>query len=307
MNCFNYYHNLFLLFGMDVRDLEVFLAVTKHLNFTRAGEDIHLSQPTVSVRIGRLEEELGVELFEQVGKKVMLTEAGRLLELHARRVVTALDDARQAIEEFQGLERGSLRIGASTTPGMYLVPRIITEFKRQHPKIEIFLGIKNTRQVEEDIIKNEFDLGFVGGHLISDEVEAVLWRTDALVLIVPPGHPWASRRWVKLNDLANERFIVRERGSATRALVENNLGALKLSLAAAVELGNPEAVKQAVMGGLGMAVLSKFAVEPELKAKTLVALKVKGLNITRQLKIVYRKGKHLSRAAASFIETAQQL
>lgn len=289
---------------MDVRDLEVFLAVAKHLNFTRAGGEVHLSQPSVSVRIRRLEEELGVKLFEHTGKKVLLTEAARLLEPYARRVVTALADARQAIEEFQGLERGSLRLGASTTPGMYLVPRIIAAFKRQHPKINLHLSIKNTRQVEEDIIKDEFDLGFVGGHLISDEVEAVPWLTDELVLVVPPHHPLARSRRIKLNDLAKERFIFREQGSATRAVVENNLGALHLE--AAVELSNPEAVKQALMAGLGIAFLSKFAVEPELKAKTLVALKVKDLNITRQLKIVYRKGKHLSRAATAFIEMAQQ-
>src|SRR5688572_11443704 len=110
---------------MDVRDLQVFLSVAKHLNYTRAGEEIHLSQPSVSVRMRQLEEELGVKLFEQLGKRVALTEAGHLLVPYARRVVAALDDARHAIEELQGLERGTLRIGASTTPGMYLVPKVI--------------------------------------------------------------------------------------------------------------------------------------------------------------------------------------
>src|SRR5262245_43283784 len=136
---------------MDASDLKVFLAVAKHLNFTQAGAEVHLSQPSVSVRIRRLEEELGIKLFEPVGKKTALTEAGQLLEPYARRVLTALDDARIAIEEFQGLERGSLRIGASTTPGMYLVPRIIGPFARRHPKIEIHLIIANTRLVEEAI------------------------------------------------------------------------------------------------------------------------------------------------------------
>jgi len=279
--------------------------VARHLNFTRAGEAVHLSQPSVSVRIRQLEEELGVKLFEQVGKKVALTDAARLLEPYARRVVTTLDDTRHAIEEFQGLERGSLKIGASTTPGMYLVPRIIADFKRQYPKIDIRLSIKNTRQVEEEIVKNEFDLGFVGGHLISDEVEIVPWMTDEIVLIVPPGHPLARRRWIKPGDLAKEQFIYRERGSATRAVVENYLREAKLSLETAVELGNPEAVKQAVMGGLGIAFLSKLAVEAELKAKALVAVKVQGLKVNRELKIIHRKGKHLSRAATAFIETAQ--
>jgi DNA-binding transcriptional LysR family regulator len=292
---------------MDIRDLEVFLAVVKHLNFTRAGEEVHLSQPSVSVRIHRLEEELLVKLFDYVGKRVVLLEAGRLLEPYARHAVTALDNAQQAIKEFQGLELGSLKIGASTTPGMYLVPRIIAKFHSQHPKIAICLSIKNTGQVEEGIIKNEFDLGFVGGHLISDEIEMLPWLIDELVLIVSPGHPLARKRQVKPRDLAKERFIYREPGSATRAVVEKNLRELNLPLEAAVEMGNPEAVKQAVIGGLGIAFLSKFAIEAELKAKSLMAVNIQGIRINRELKIIHPKGRHLSRAALALIETAQPL
>ena len=292
---------------MDVRDFEVFLALVKHLNFTRAGEEVHLSQPSVSVRIRRLEEELQVKLFDYIGKKVVLLDAGRLLEPYAHHAVTALDNARQAIREFQGLERGSLRIGASTTPGMYLVPRIIAKFHGQHPKIAIRLSIKNTGQVEEGIIKNEFDLGFVGGHLISDEIEMLPWLTDELVLVVPPDHTLARRKQIKLSKLAKERFIYREPGSATRAVVEKKMRELNLPLEAAVELGNPEAVKQAVIGGLGIAFLSKFAIEMELKAKSLMAVKIRGVRINRELKIIHPNGRHLSRAAIALIETAQQL
>src|SRR5919199_832981 len=153
---------------MDVRDLEVFLSVAKHLNFTRAGDEVHLSQPSISVRIRKLEVDLNVKLFEQVGKRVALTEAGQTLIPYARRVVAALDDARLAVEELQGLERGTLRIGASTTPGMYLVPKIIARFKQHHPKVEVHLKIKDTQEVEEGVVNNEFDFGFVGGHLVAD-------------------------------------------------------------------------------------------------------------------------------------------
>jgi DNA-binding transcriptional LysR family regulator len=138
---------------MDVRGLEVFLSVATHLNYTRAGEEVNLSQPSVSVRIQQLETELGVKLFEQLGKKVVLTDAGLLLVSHARRVIAAIQDAKQALEELQGLERGLLRVGASTTPGMYLIPQIIAGFKELYPKIEIHLGIKDTRQVEEGVIR----------------------------------------------------------------------------------------------------------------------------------------------------------
>ncbi|HWP48650.1 MAG TPA: selenium metabolism-associated LysR family transcriptional regulator [Candidatus Limnocylindrales bacterium] len=291
---------------MDIRDLEVFLAVAKYLNFTRAGEEIHLSQPSISVRIHQLEEELGVKLFEQAGKKVLLTEAGHLLVPYARRVVADLENVRQVMKEYQGLEQGSLRIGASTTPGMYLIPRIITQFKGVYPKIDISLSIENTRRVEEGIVKNEFDLGFVGGHLINEEVETIPWLIDEIVLVVPSSHPLALQQQIKLIDLAKERLIFREPGSATRAVIENNFRTRNLQVKAAVELGNPEAVKQAVVSGLGIAFLSKFSVETELKAKVLVIVKVQELSISRELKMVYRKGKHLSRATKAFIEMAKQ-
>jgi len=173
---------------MDVRDLQVFLSVAKHLNYTRAGEEVNLSQPSVSVRMRELERDLGSKLFEQLGKKIALTEAGQLLVPYATRIIAAMSDARQAIDELQGLERGLLRIGASTTPGMYLIPRIVAHFKRRYPKIEVHLAVKDTRQIEDGVIRNEFDFGFVGGHLAGDEVDVLPWMTDHLVLVVPSSH-----------------------------------------------------------------------------------------------------------------------
>lgn len=293
------------MLNMDVRSLEVFLSVAKHLNFTRAGAEINLSQPSVSVRIRQLESELGVKLFEQLGKKVGLTEAGSLLIPHAHRVISAIQDASHAIDELQGLERGSLRIGASTTPGMYLIPKTIAKFKARYPRIEIQLGIKDTRQVEEGVARNEFDFGFVGGHLAGDEVEAQAWLTDQLVLVVAPGHALARKKSVKLEDLRKEKFILREPGSATRATIIRHLQQLNLSVQPLIELENPESVKKVVQSGLGIAFISMFAVETELKAKSLVALAVRGIDIRRELKIVHRRDKHLSRAARTFIEVAR--
>lgn len=306
MNCFDCYDSQLQCSGMDVRGLEVFLSVAKHLNYTRAGEEVNLSQPSVSVRIRQLEDELGVKLFEQLGKKVALTEAGQLLIPHARRVLTAIDDARQAIHELQGLERGSLRIGASTTPGMYLIPKTVAHFKERYPKIEIHLGIKDTRQIEAGVISNEFDFGFVGGHLVGEEVAVVPWMTDQLVLVVAPKHPLARKKSVKANDLRREKFIFRESGSATRAAIISHLEKATLQVEPIMEMENPESVKKAVQSGLGIAFISRFAVETELKAKSLVAVRVNGLAINRELKIVYRKDKHLGRAAQTFIEMARK-
>ena len=291
---------------MDARSLEVFLSVARHLNFTRAGEDVNLSQPSVSVRIRQLEGELGVKLFEQLGKRVNLTEAGLLLIPHARRVITAIADAKQSIDEWQGLERGSLRIGASTTPGMYLIPKTIARFKQRYPNIEIRLGIRDTRQIEAGVISNDFDFGFVGGHLAGDEVVVLPWLIDQLVLIVPPGHHLSRPKSIKVDILQKERFILRETGSATRAAIASHLQELHLKLDPIMEMENPESVKKGVQGGLGIAFISRFAVETELKAKSLVAVRVRGLEIRRELKIVYRKDKHLGRAAQTFINLASK-
>lgn len=291
---------------MDVRDLQIFLSVAKHLNYTRAGEEINLSQPSVSVRIQRLEHDLGTKLFEQLGKKIALTEAGNLLIPFANRVIGMMNDARDAIAELQGLERGSLRIGASTTPGMYVIPRAIAEFKQLHPKIQTHLSVKDTRQIEEGILKNEYDLGFVGGHLVGDDLEVEQWMTDDLILIVPLGHRLATKSTVTPRDLANEKFIIREQGSATRMVVSTHFKRCGITSDAVMEMTNPESIKKAVQNGLGVAFISAFAVETELQAKTLVAVKVKTLEIHRQLRIVHRKDKHLSRAAQTFIEVARK-
>jgi len=253
-----------------------------------------------------LERDLGSKLFEQLGRKIALTEAGQLLVPYATRIIATMSDARQAIDELQGLERGLLRIGASTTPGMYLIPRTVAHFKRQYPKIEVHLAVKDTRQIEDGVIRNEFDFGFVGGHLTGDEVEVLPWMTDHLILVVPFNHPLARKKSVKAADLRKERFIAREAGSATRAAVANHLQKADLKVESVMEMENPESVKKAVQSGLGIAFISRFAVETELKAKSLVAVRVKDLDINRELKIVYRKDKHLGRAAQTFIEMAQQ-
>jgi LysR family transcriptional regulator, transcriptional activator of the cysJI operon len=290
---------------MDVRDLQVFLSVSKHLNYTRAGEEINLSQPSVSVRIHQLESELRVKLFEQLGKKVVLTDAGQLLVPYANRVIAAVDDAHHAVDELQGLERGSLRIGASTTPGMYLVPQVVARFKRSHPKIDIHLRIKDTREVEDGVLNNEFDFGFVGGHLAAAEVSAHAWLTDELLLVVSPDHRLRNKKAVRKQDLEGESFIVRESGSATRATIVTQLQQANFELETVIEMENPESIKKAVQSGLGIAFISKFAIATELKAKTLTAIRVRDLTINRELKIVHRKDKHLSRAAVAFIEMAR--
>lgn len=189
---------------------------------------------------------------------------------------------------------------------MYLIPLTVAYFKRRYPKIEVSLAVRDTRQIEDGVIRNEFDFGFVGGHLAGDEVEVLPWMTDHLILVVPPNHVLTRKKSVKIADLRKEMFILREAGSATRAAVAHHLKKADLEVETVMEMENPESVKKAVQSGLGIAFISKFAVETELKAKSLVAVGVTGLDINRELKIVYRKDKHLGRAAQTFIDMARK-
>jgi DNA-binding transcriptional LysR family regulator len=248
---------------MEIRDLRVFLTVSRHLNFTRAGEELHLSQPSVSARMSALQRELGAKLFEQIGKRTVLTETGKVLVPYATKVIAALDDAYHAIGELQGLQRGLLTIGASTTPGMYVLPKVIAEFKRLHPRIEVRLRIRDTHQIENAVAANEFDFGFVGGHLAAKDVEVLPWRTDTIILIVPPKHSLTCRKSVKPKDLEKESFVLRETGSATQATIASHLETKGIQLNSIGELENPESVKRAVESGLGIAFISGLAVETD--------------------------------------------
>ena len=190
-------------------------------------------------------------------------------------------------------------------PATYLVPGIIAQFKKDYPRIEIRLSVKDTQRVEEAILENEFDFGFVGGHLVSREVEVTPWIIDEIQLVVAPNHPFAKRNRIRLRDLKGERFIFREAGSATQAAVSAALQDVSTEIERVLEADNPGVAKQAVQSGLGVAFISIFAIRTELRAKTLKTVKVQGLNISRELKIVHRKDKHLSRAARTFIEAAR--
>jgi DNA-binding transcriptional LysR family regulator len=190
-----------------MRQLEVFLAVAKAGSFRRAADGLHLSQPALSQHVGELERGLGARFFDRRGRTVTLTEAGRILEDHALRLFATLAGAREAIAELDGVGRGTLVIGASTTPGIYLMPALMGAFERAYPGISVDLRIANSRVIEEQIRANELDLGVVGAHgLRAGEKCLAATLLDELVLIVPPAHPWAGRRRLDPSRLPQERL-----------------------------------------------------------------------------------------------------
>lgn len=287
---------------MTLRQLEIFLAVARARSFRRAADRVALSQPALSQQIKELERELATAVFDRLGRTVELTEAGRVLEEHAQRVFATLQGAHEAIGELRGLDRGALRLGGSTTPGIYLLPRLLGRFKARHPGIEVSLRIGNTREIEERVRATEVDLALVGGHLTGFRetcVEASL--VDRLVLIVPPRHPWARRRAITPERLREECLLVREEGSATRRVTETALERAGIRMGSSLELGHTEAIKQGVRAGLGVAFVSHYAVRGEVASGQLRVVGVRGVAIQRHFHVIRHEAKSLTPTVRAFL------
>jgi DNA-binding transcriptional LysR family regulator len=288
---------------VTARQLELFLAVLERRSFRRAAERVGLSQPALSQQVKELEDDLGTPLFDRLGRTVAPTEAGRLLEGYARGVGATLRGAREAIGGLQGLTRGSLLLGASSTPGIYLVPWLLGDFTGRYPGIDVALRIGNTREIEERVRASEVDLGIVGGHLADARetcVEASL--VDRLVLIAGPRHPWARRGRVAPGDLAEARLLVREEGSATRRLTERALAEAGITARASLELGHTEAIKEGVRAGLGVAFVSEYAVRSEVSSGQLRVVRVGGLTIRRHFHVIRHDARALTAGGRAFLD-----
>ena len=285
-----------------MRQLEVFVAVARAGSFRRAAERLHLSQPALSQHVAELERGLGARLFDRRGRQIALTEAGRILEDHAHRVFATLHGAEEAIAELAGGTRGALVIGASTTPGIYVLPALMSRFERGQPGISVALRIANSRVIEEQVRANELDLGVVGGHgLRPGEACLAAGVLDELVLIVPPGHAWARRARGEVSVLARERLLIREEGSATRQVTERALQRADARIGRTLVLDHTEAIKQAVMAGLGVAFVSIHAVRGELEAGRLVRVRLRGVDIHRHFHVIHNEARVLTAGARAFV------
>jgi DNA-binding transcriptional LysR family regulator len=271
---------------MDIHDLRVFAAVARHLHYTRAAKEMGLSQPAVSARIASLERDLGVRLLQRAGRAMVLTSAGEVLANEATKVLARMDAARQAVEEVKGLLRGRISIGASTTPGVYLVPAAAARFARSHPGITLDVRVGNTLAVEEAVLRGEVHVGVVGGHLAARDLKSEPLCEDEITVFCAPDHPLAKKKQVDLDDVLEHAFAVRERGSATRDRFERWLAERSKSCKVGIELGSPEAVKRAVAEGAWLGALSRVAVAWEVENGRLRELKVKGLDLRRQFRVI---------------------
>jgi DNA-binding transcriptional LysR family regulator len=292
---------------MTLRQLQVFLAVAREKSFSRAAKTIHSSQPTMSEHVAELELELGKKVFFRRGREVTLTEAGRVLERYAASAILAVESARQAVDDLDSLGHGSLMIGASTTPGIYVMPGIIANFRGRHPGVELRLQIANSRVIEDRIKARELDLGVVGGHAVGPGEECLaVGFSDELLLIVPPRHAWATRRYIAPEALAREPLLMREEGSATRSVTERALQRAGIRFQVAMELDHTEAIKQAVMADLGVAFVSIYAVRGELATRRLHALRLRGIRVQRHFHVIHHEARRITASARAFVEFLAQ-
>src|ERR1700761_9464837 len=232
--------------SLSLSHLRVFAVVAEYKSFTRAAEELRVTQPYVSGQIAALEARLGLPLFNRVGRRVYLNEAGMLFLPHVARGLECLKEAERALDEFRGVVTGHVRIAASSTPGAYILPRILQRFLEEHPGIEVSIQIKDKLHVEQMLLKQQVELGVVASDPISKELVTQPLGIDHLLLLVNNKHPWKEREAVSLRDVQTQRLIVREETSGTRMLIENELRIANVNPIARIEFSNNDAIKEAV-------------------------------------------------------------
>ena len=287
---------------VTLNQLRIFLAVARREHMTKASEDINLSQAAVSMAISDLEQKLEGPLFERAGRNLKLNDRGRLLRTEASKILHQADDLMFAFTTEDGELRGNLKVGASSTIGNYLLPGIIGQFKEQHPQITVDLEIANTDKIESWLLDFTLDLGLTEGPVQHQDISSVKWLTDRLVVIAAPGYFPKGKKTLSIDELVMVKWIMREKGSGTRDVFERAVHMHLSDLDIFLTFGHTEAVKQAVMSGLGVGCLSWYTVSREIERGNLIPLDVPGVNLERTLRIITREGSYISRLCDGFCE-----
>src|SRR5579864_3658980 len=261
--------------AINVHLLKIFHAVARSGSFSRAASELAISQPSVSIQVGELERQFGVELFEPAGKSVRLTEAGRVCFDYAGRILALLDEAQRAMDEVKGLRRGRLLVGATQTPGTYILPGLLGRLKAEYPRLEVTLRIGEPRRIQEMVLRHELDVAVTGWRIALPDLEAVPIARDELVLVTAPSHRFTDLPDVAVADLSGEPFIMRERGSGSRELVDDALHRAGIYITPTLEL--------------------------EVESGRLRIVPVRGFKVERSIWLVRHRDRQLSRAAQAFV------
>jgi len=279
----------------------VFVAVAHRQSFTRAAEQLGLTQPGVSKSIRELERQAGARLVERVPTGVRLTEAGNVLLGHARTILAEERAAEEALHALRGLSRGSLRIGASSTIATYILPPFVQQFSAQHPAIELTLHTARSKAVATALIDQQLDIGLIEAPVPDDaRLKVIPWLEDELVVVAAPSHPLAPQAPITIAALANEMLVLRERGSGTRRIVLDMLKAHEIVPQRTLGADSVESIKHLVASGLGLSIVSRAAIEDMLALRRLVILETVDFRMTRPLWRIMRRG-GMSAAARAFV------
>jgi DNA-binding transcriptional LysR family regulator len=284
-----------------LHQLQIFEAIAQYGSFTRAAEELFLTQPTVSQQMKQLTKAIGVPLYEQIGKRIYLTDAGKAVLDVGRDISQHFNDLEMTLADIKGLKQGNLKLAAITT-AKYFVPRILGTFRQRYPGINISLQIANRQQILDRLANNLDDLYFIGQPPEDLEINLRHFLDNPLVVIAPRNHPLAQEKLISLERLIEEPLIMRESGSGTRMAVESFFAENRLKMRVEMEIGSNEEIKQAIVGGLGLSILSRHSLTLEGPQGPLVVLDVEGFPIQKHWYVIYPRSKQLSIVAQTFLD-----
>jgi DNA-binding transcriptional LysR family regulator len=295
---------------VTLRQLSVFEAVARQLSYTQAAKSLHLSQPAVSMQVKQLESSVGLPLFEQTGKRIQLTDAGREVYQYSRAIFELFEEMEEVLAALKGVDTGRLDIAVASTVN-YFAPKLLAAFSRRYSGIELRLDVTNRRRLMQLLETNQTDIVLMGRPPEDIELVSEPFMDNPLVVIAPPEHPLVGEKLVPVERLAEEIFVMREEGSGTRLAMERFFSEHELDILTGMQMTRNEAIKQAVRAGMGLGVVSAHTVELEVETGRLIELDVVDFPIRRHWYMVYRKGKRLSPAAAAFrdfvLDEAQEI
>ncbi|WP_028312163.1 LysR family transcriptional regulator [Derxia gummosa] len=285
--------------NVTFRQLRVFNEVARHLSFARAAEELHLTPPAVSMQVKELEENIGMPLFDRSGRTVALTTVGEYVLVYARKLLGTLRDAEDLLARLQRIDVGMLHIGMVSTAS-HFVPRLLADFTREHPGVEVRISVGNREQLMAMMSRNEVELAIMGRPPKEIAARAEPFAAHPHVFVAPPDHPSLNAGHPPLHALAPYNFIVRERGSGTRATMEQFFDEARFTPSVAMEVTGNEVIKQCVMAGIGLSVLSLHTLAMELQAGKLAVIDVEGAPIVRSWNLVHVQARTLSPVAEAF-------
>ena len=289
---------------MDLRSLRLFCRVVELKSFSLAAEEMHITQPAASQQVRTLERNLGTVLIDRSSREVLPTDAGSVLHVRARQMLELQEQALMELGNLDQLHGGGVAVGASTGPGEHILPRLIVGFRDRYPEVRVSLRVADTHEVIEEVLGRRLEVGVVGAPSSRDDLAVRPLARDEIVFVCAPGHPWAGRQDVTLDELRREPLVVQQEGAGIRAVFAEHLrkrGLRESDLTVAFEMGLMESAKQAVMAGAGVTYVSKFAVATETANGTLAVIRLADFRIERDFTYVHLRRRVLSRAAVAFL------